>query len=246
MKYYIYPYKQSSQSAKALKEALGGKFIKAVGSVVKPGPDNVIINWGAVNFPAELKGANTFNENVSVCANKKKTLEALLAAGVSCPPFTTDKAKVRDWLDDGSIVFARTLLSSSNGKGIVILREEDQIPDAPLYTRYMKKQQEFRVHVMDAKPFYLQQKLRKNGEDNHLIRNCENGYVYTSKDVVLPGVAADLACQAVNALGLDFGAVDLIYNNKKDTCYVLEVNSAPGIENNSVAAYKQAILDAIG
>jgi D-alanine-D-alanine ligase-like ATP-grasp enzyme len=36
---------------------------------------------------------------------------------------------------------------------------------------------------------------------------------------------------------LDFGAVDIIYNAKRNECYVLEVNTAPGLEGTTVEKY---------
>jgi D-alanine-D-alanine ligase-like ATP-grasp enzyme len=42
---------------------------------------------------------------------------------------------------------------------------------------------------------------------------------------------------AVNHLGLDFGAVDMIYNAKRNTYYVLEVNTACGLAGETLNKY---------
>jgi len=42
---------------------------------------------------------------------------------------------------------------------------------------------------------------------------------------------------AVNALGLDFGAVDIVYNNPERLATVIEVNSAPGMEAGSTTLF---------
>lgn len=45
---------------------------------------------------------------------------------------------------------------------------------------------------------------------------------------------------AVKACGLDFGAVDIIWNNHYQKAYVLEINTAPGLEGSSVDNYRKA------
>jgi D-alanine-D-alanine ligase-like ATP-grasp enzyme len=37
--------------------------------------------------------------------------------------------------------------------------------------------------------------------------------------------------------GLDFGAVDVIWNAQKEKPYVLEINTAPGLEGQTIADY---------
>ena len=50
-----------------------------------------------------------------------------------------------------------------------------------------------------------------------------------------------LAVDCVNHIGLDFGAVDIIYNNRDDVCYLLEVNTAPGLQGTTLEKYKDAV-----
>jgi glutathione synthase/RimK-type ligase-like ATP-grasp enzyme len=39
------------------------------------------------------------------------------------------------------------------------------------------------------------------------------------------------------ASGLDFGAVDVIWNERQQRAYVLEINSAPGLEGTTIDDY---------
>jgi glutathione synthase/RimK-type ligase-like ATP-grasp enzyme len=50
---------------------------------------------------------------------------------------------------------------------------------------------------------------------------------------------------AVSALGLDFGAVDIIWNEREDKCYVLEVNTAPGLQGSTLENYANAIMEVL-
>jgi D-alanine-D-alanine ligase-like ATP-grasp enzyme len=42
---------------------------------------------------------------------------------------------------------------------------------------------------------------------------------------------------------LDFGAVDVIWNEKQQRAYVLEVNTAPGLEGQTVDDYARGIKE---
>jgi D-alanine-D-alanine ligase-like ATP-grasp enzyme len=53
----------------------------------------------------------------------------------------------------------------------------------------------------------------------------------------------DIAIGSVNILGLNFGAVDVIYNEKENKYYVLEVNTAPGLSGTTLEKYVDAIIE---
>lgn len=56
----------------------------------------------------------------------------------------------------------------------------------------------------------------------------------------MPENALNAAIQAVRALGLNFGAVDIGWNERDGPC-VFEINTAPGIEESSLEAYTIAL-----
>jgi hypothetical protein len=167
---------------------------------------------------------------------------------VSCPLFTTNAGDLASW--DVTTVFARTLVNSTGGKGIVEFeRQGGMVPRAPLYTAYVPKKAEFRVHVFNQKVIDVQQKKKRSGfnadERNTRVRNLANGYVYTREGVVSPTGMHDLAIAAVAALGYQYGAVDIIYNERQDKCFVLEVNSRPGIMGTTLQKYVNAIKELV-
>lgn len=53
------------------------------------------------------------------------------------------------------------------------------------------------------------------------------------------------AIKAVNALGLDFGAVDIVTEKNTGIPYVLEVNTAPGNEGTTTQKYVDSIIEYI-
>ena len=119
----------------------------------------------------------------------------------------------------------------------------DQVPEADLYTQYVKKKKEFRVHVYADQVIFVQEKRKKNGADaNPLIRSHNNGWVFCTKNIDEPDGLRVLGLAAVRAVGLDFGAVDIIWNEKYNKLYALEVNSAPGLCTATTEAYANAII----
>ena len=112
------------------------------------------------------------------------------------------------------------------------------------------KRTEYRVHVFGGQVIHRSIKLRRNREDGQgernptLVRNVNNGWVYGNTDGV-PAQVDDLAVRAVAALGLDFGAVDILYyDGAQPEALALEVNTAPGLSPDSSAlhAYRDAII----
>lgn len=147
-------------------------------------------------------------------------------------------------------VVARTLTNSSEGRGIVVFEKDDPNPPrAPLYTEYIPKKKEFRVHVWNNEVIDVVEKRKRrnhNAERDDYVRNTANGYVFCRDGVVEPTGIRDLGVLAVRSLGRSYGAVDIVWNEKQNKCYVLEVNSRPGMEGTTVERYATAILRGLG
>lgn len=166
-------------------------------------------------------------------------------AQVSCPDFTTDRSVAAGWIRDGNAVVCRTLLRGSEGRGIVVAESVEQLVPAPLYTRYVKKKKEFRVHVLNGQVIDVQEKRKRNEfteERDTRIRNTANGYVFCRGDLVEPEGLRTAAVAATQALGYSLGAVDIGYNARNNHLFVLEVNSTPGMEGTTLQKYADAIV----
>jgi D-alanine-D-alanine ligase-like ATP-grasp enzyme len=87
----------------------------------------------------------------------------------------------------------------------------------------------------------VQQKKRRHDHDNPnwQVRNHANGFIYARSDVNPPAAVLDAAKKALAATGLDFGAVDVIWNQHAGRAFVLEINTAPGLEGTTVEEYKE-------
>jgi glutathione synthase/RimK-type ligase-like ATP-grasp enzyme len=226
MKLRVVPYKQGSGSAKKLAQALSEKLGYKVWRG-KPKPGFLNIGWGnKLACPAHFVNSPT---QVAVATNKLAAFSLLELAKIPVPKFTDSKDVAAEWVQQGNTVFARSA-GGQGGSGIYVVNDANDLPDADLYTQYIKKKKEFRVHVFKDKAILVQEKRKKkDAEANYLIRSHNNGWVFCTKDINEPDGLRVLGVAAVASLGLDFGAVDIIWNEKLNKLYVLEVNSAPGL-----------------
>jgi hypothetical protein len=227
-KLVIVPNNMKSKGAKALAQVLSDKLgykvyrvkessvRRRVAFKLSPGTD-------------KLTQLNRFNQNE-----------------IEHPEYTSDINVARGWITtDGATVMCRTLLRGSEGRGIVVASNVDQLVPCRLYTRYVPKKEEYRVHVFNGSVIDVQQKRKKRGfEDdrNTKIRNVVNGYVFCRDGIVEPTGLRDTAVKATASLGYSVGAVDVAYNVKKEKLVVLEVNANPGMQGTTLERYADAII----
>lgn len=202
-----------------------------------PKDTDIIINWGIpkVNIPFAL------NANSNNAVNKLKAFQLMVRNGLR---YTTDIEVAKTF----KLCYCRTLLSASQGRGIVVATSPNEIVEAPLYTKGIKSVKgEYRVHVFKNNIIDYAQKKKRNGveEYNKYIRNYENGYIYARENVILPDNVISTSLEAVEDLGLDFGAVDVIVSGYSGKAFVLEVNTAPGLQGSTVEAYAKAIEELV-
>lgn len=250
MKIRLDPYKPRSKSGRAMAQRLG-VLRTTQRQIAKHGTFDYIINWGSTErrFP----NARYINDPDAVAhaCDKKASLSIFTQAGVPCPDWTTDKGVAQTWLESGHTVVSRLLLRANSGRGIVLVDSGggEEIPDAPLYTKYVKKADEYRVHVFRGTVIDVAQKKKRqevaNERVNYQVRAARNGWVFCRDGVIAPDCVRDAAVMAVSALGLDFGAVDVGYNQKRGEATVFEANTAPGVEGTTLTRYFNAFYYAI-
>jgi RimK-like ATP-grasp domain len=217
--------KLGSNSLKALAEGLSTKLGYKVWRGKSPKPNRNNIVYGD-------------------CKSKIDQYTWFKEQGISALDYTCNHAEAKTWAESGQVVFARLLTRSSEGKGIVVCETPEQVPVAPVYTKYKKKKKEFRVHIFQQKVVQVLEKRKRkefNGEVNTKVRNTANGYVFCSQDVVEPEGIRELALKASKVTNSDFKGVDIGFNEKLNELFVIEVNSAPGIQGSNVDKYIEAI-----
>jgi glutathione synthase/RimK-type ligase-like ATP-grasp enzyme len=241
MRLYVAPYKLGSESGKLLARSLGALRTEGNKSYRHP---STFINWGNSSLSVSGRGVRRVLNRpagVAIASNKLKAFNVLSTYGVPILEYTTDITKAKAWVESDGVVYGRSILNGSQGVGIKIITGDDySFPMCPLYTRAVigKGVQEFRVHVAGGKVIDFTRKRRRSGEDvqaDNYVRNYDNGWVFCRQDEALPDMVQVASLMAVKALGLDFGACDILFKDNK--VYILEVNTAPGIEGSTLEKY---------
>ena len=243
----LLPYKMGSQAVKALQE----KLIELGQRCVRVRQDSTTyrrkLNDYLLYYGGNLTPFNRcINEQRSLASNKLRSFEAFQQANLSTVPWTSDPEVAKQWQ---GLVFARHSLTGHSGEGIEQYDAEanpiQRFPDAPLYTKYVKKTYECRIHIFKGKMIdaQIKRKVRDAEEVDTTVRNIHTGWVYCREDFTPTQECIDLAIQAVQAVGLDFGAVDIIYNKHYNKYYLLEVNTAPGLTGTTLTNYAIAIIE---
>lgn len=245
-----------SDGAVALKNALKIKKIKLESSKFKGKPEKTVINWGSTQLTPEVLKCNILNKPsaIQVTSNKLSFFKTVAASKYPeiIPPFTEDMEQVVSWLKEGYEVICRTILNGSGGAGIIVIDRDTEnlsIPNAPLYVRYVPKTEEYRVHVVkdiiidtQRKTLSTKTEIPKT-EINWKIRNLENGFIYQRNNINPHESVFDVAKKAIEVSGLDFGAVDIVFGKKDSKAYVLEINTAPGLQGTTVENYAKAFKE---
>jgi len=264
----ILPYKMGSRSAKNLREALDilqvhpdparsrykaeySFYSRRAGRTLHRRPTKVI-NWGSSVVPEHLaSNVHWLNHpaKVALACDKLSCLQVLSEQDIPCPEWTTSQQTVQEWLDQGHVVFARTLTRAHSARGLVELEGDATIISAPLYTKYIKKQFEYRVHCLPNGSLHVVQKRRRrdtpDDQVNWRVRNHGNGFIFAAELEFKPSDIETLAQRTKQALGLDFCALDIVYNSHTETSYVIEANSACALEGRTLDIYAEAFREVL-
>lgn len=226
----------------------------------------LVLNYGTSHSPNWVLGDKSIvlnpPEKVNLAISKVKAHEHFIQAGVPCLDQTVNREQATAWLQEGSAVLCRRD-GLSGGKGITFVPKGSQgdLPKSDFYAKYFPKTHEYRAHVFRGRLIDLTQKRLKNGHAkaesadavSRIVRSLDNGWVHTHEGLDLSGDRRkrleEAACSAISALGLDFGAVDLLLfvpdkgpRKGTDVLAVAEVNTAPGLGNEAtLKAYVDAI-----
>ncbi len=241
----LYAHTAYSKGAKLLARELRIRRIKHKGSRFSGRRRPLVINWGysGPTLPWEERVRWLNHPRAVERVSNKLTFFQLMANRhvEHVPPWVVDQEIAQEWWDDGMVVVERHHLRGSSGSGIRIAEKEtgDILHPAPLYTQYVKKAGEFRIHISGEEIIDRQKKVKKAEAINpdFRIRTHANGFIYQREGIDVPDAVVIAAQESMAATGLDFGAVDVIWNAKKERALVLEVNTAPGLEGTTVVSY---------
>lgn len=238
---FFYPYSMKSSACRAIARRMGGRLIKRTNSAYRRRPSDVVVNWGCSYVPSSITVTLNHPVEVGCAVNKIRTLEVLQQAGVAIPEWHRSREIAKRWHEEGALVYARTKLSSSRGRGIVLVRPDKpwgpQLEDAlatgdiPLFTKQVKNSREFRVYVVgDNVTTVLEKRKRRGTQPNEHIRSHGDWVFALGLREPIQQDFRDECIKAVKALGLDFAGLDVVISEESGRATILEVNSAPGVD----------------
>lgn len=191
----------------------------------------VDVNWGRARANAKL------NPDISNVTNKRHMRQLFEEHGVPMPRLI-DKNYVLHAVFSGEEVIGRPD-THTKGRGFWKIRNAEEFYKALRGTRKKKAAthfmeyidrdrapREYRVHIFNGKSIRISEKDFD-----------ENGKYTTAKPQHDVKHVRKAAKQALEAVGLDFGAVDILANDTE--CWVLEVNSAPGLGGSMPRVYAE-------
>lgn len=201
-----------------------------------------VVRWGtssSIRSPSE----GEFNSRRAVNSNTDKlgSLRTLRDAGINVPEFSTTLS------DIGYPALGRQREHTQGNDIELILQERDRyLTENDFFVEYVPTQLEYRVHVFNGEVIKVHEKRKLSDAENHAyIRNSDTGYIFVNpRDDPTP--SDDLSIGAVEALGLDFGAVDVIREEDTRDEYVLEVNTAPSLDEANLRRYGEQFAQEIG
>ncbi len=247
--------KDTYETAKRLAEAVGG----TCNSVFVPGKTNIAFGWGF--------GHSILNSKA--ITDKFAQLAWLEHCGVNAVNIVDSVIDIEDEFlfdycimtmnrnpRDNGILLGRKR-SHTQGKDIVVIRGtigeinelKKKFVKCDYVVDFIDKTREFRVHVLGGRWVSISEKKRDaalppaTGKAKYVWakRNGYPHFVLSENDPIRPLVGS-IAVKAAKALHFDFGAVDVILG-EDGKLYVLEVNSAPCLNDRRIALYARYFLE---
>jgi glutathione synthase/RimK-type ligase-like ATP-grasp enzyme len=242
MKLTILYSNKSSKTGKELKE----KFKDYASKVIKKRTNrrlktDVLLRWGSTEEFSRLTSRIELNtlQAVTNASNKFTMMNKLKRANIQTPEIKFDLENtdnLDDFRDEKGMFYVRGF--NQEIRYTNELRYDDLYVSKPI----LNKRREYRVHVFNGEILAVYEKI-PNDENVMLFKsyNCKFSAVNLS-NTRLKDVDLQRSIDAVNALGLLFGGVDLCRCRNGET-YVLEVNSSPSLNSININRYIEKITE---
>lgn len=194
---------------------------------------DIDVNWGR-------RTGHGLNPDTTHAVNKRLMRELFRDAGVPAPRLYTPEEALAA-LTDGAKLIGRPdfhtrgrgfWLCSTPDRWQIAMRGTRKKKPATHFVEFIDADHELRVHVFRGKSIRISEK--KFADDRR-------DYTTIKPTLGRRRHVRDAAKQAVAALGLDFGAVDVLATN--DAAWVLEVNTAPGLGGSMPRVWAQTFID---
>jgi len=215
-------------SAKELAKLCGAKCGKVVN---RNNLKDFIINYGERYEQAHL------NKNVNY--NKLSVHKFLAEHDIKVPKLYSKNARIED---KEFPVLARKNYHSK-GRDIIYIKDKkalkelnDSGKDYDFLVQYIPKVSEYRVHILKGYKIIVNVKVNDEEERDVIVRSHDKGWKHITYRGEFDNALIKLGKDVTDLLQYDFAVIDII-RDKKNNLYVLEVNSAPGLEERKLNIY---------
>ncbi|SRR6266576_118945 len=204
--------------------------------IVRMGDDphryDVGLSWGR-----SYNGPKPFLNSKVNQFDKFNCFEAFEEYDVPCP-FTYGIDYISNHVIPVGEIWLARKTHHSKGKDIAVCKTTEEARrimragQHAFFSVYIPIDTEYRVWVFQDKAFATYEKVYTGqGEYKGFMRNRRFGFEFSKRDNLVGTATIEGPCiKAVKALGMDWGAVDIL-KGKDGKFYVLEVNSMPHISN---------------
>lgn len=193
---------------------------------ILPKADGLLVRWDS---KVEVEVGREINKAAAVALSRNKRASRLILDGL-CPI---------TWVDRGSCRYPCVVRPRRHfgGHKFFLCNNREELnratrlcggPQRWYASEFIEKTDEFRVFVLNGEAFKVVRRYRRDA-DPLVPWNAHNGGLSRRiKPEHWPVGVAEIAEEATKRLGLDLAAVDVISKDGKN--YVLEANTAPGLE----------------
>lgn len=229
---FVLYHRRSKPTGEILAQALGAQHGEHLPWGINP---DAVIRWGSRAIGHNVRCTINHASKIALASDKLRSLQLLRDAGISVPDWSEDPEEME-------FPFLGRKIQHARGTDVVLCLQKGDYMRKPrdYYVQYIPTVREFRVHVVAGEVIRVQGKFLDNPREAvPWIRNYKTGYRFRTPRKKLNRDRTQQAIDAVRALELDFGAVDLLLSDSR-TPFVLEVNTAPACSPLTGRAYVDA------
>jgi len=239
----VLAYKTSHISSKLLRDELQEILKEKIG--LTRFPEKIrgkVIRYGN-SSPINVEDYNLNSpEFIKLCSNKLLFSRLMNENEIYTPIYRKDR-------DLTFPLLVRTNLSLSRGRGISIIKDEDEFnniwKDNFYWTPYIFTQFELRVHILGGEIKKIFKKIPINDLGELPLRNNEFCH-FSLKDSKHYPKLKELVGKFSSLFGENFYcALDIGWDANKKDYFIFEANSAPGLNANTVKLYAEFISNKI-
>lgn len=194
---------------------------------------------------------------IKLASDKLKARKTMIDDMIPCPKtYSRDEIVSMNWSRIDYPIIQRNI-KHHGGRDVTVINSASELEESLYHSDYdiyfsefYPKSKEFRVHVASGKAIIVAEKLVPEEMEDEVVWNlndngvCHDFNTYRWSEYRQIEEVITTASLAVRSLGLDYGAVDVVaYPKEREEylppCAVLEVNTAPRLEEYGISRYAQ-------